>query len=263
MRDPDGSRTQKGMTTTAQPRVKPGVPAGGEFTAVGHSDSVPSLDPAAATSGLDFEADTHWMTDDQLDSLDIVMQRLKAAGIEGKILSVNSHDGTDLTYFSPEGNRFHLITQDNATSIWRRDEDDLDEAHHGSSQMGNYGSSRPETIAEVVGFARSQARIADAWVKTTELRSNDDVRFHLPVIGENLSGQYVSMLVETPNGSFDLRAARGTGELTVAPQNTDQILSARMTQAFLEDVTEHSAVAPAGVAAAMTRTIATATGENW
>lgn len=31
------------MTTTAQPRIAPGVPAGGEFTAFGHSDSVPSL----------------------------------------------------------------------------------------------------------------------------------------------------------------------------------------------------------------------------
>ena len=31
------------MTTTAQPRVHAGVPAGGEFTAFGHSDSVPSL----------------------------------------------------------------------------------------------------------------------------------------------------------------------------------------------------------------------------
>lgn len=43
MREPDGRRTQKGMTTTAQPRVHPGVPSGGEFTAVGHSDQVPSL----------------------------------------------------------------------------------------------------------------------------------------------------------------------------------------------------------------------------
>lgn len=32
------SRTQKGMTTTAKPRVQPGVPAGGEFTAYPHSD---------------------------------------------------------------------------------------------------------------------------------------------------------------------------------------------------------------------------------
>ncbi|HEX9086142.1 MAG TPA: hypothetical protein VF867_01285 [Arthrobacter sp.] len=31
------------MTTTAQPRVSPGVPSGGEFTAVGHSDQVPAL----------------------------------------------------------------------------------------------------------------------------------------------------------------------------------------------------------------------------
>jgi hypothetical protein len=71
------------------------------------------------------------------------------------------------------------------------------------------------------------------------------------------------MVVQTPHGSFDVRTARGTHELTVAPQNTDQILSPRMTQAFLEDVTDHSEVDPAEVAAAMTRTIATATGENW
>jgi hypothetical protein len=31
------------MTTTAQPRVQPGVPTGGEFTAFGHSENVPSL----------------------------------------------------------------------------------------------------------------------------------------------------------------------------------------------------------------------------
>lgn len=31
------------MTTTAQPRVQPGVPSGGEFTAVGHSDQVAAL----------------------------------------------------------------------------------------------------------------------------------------------------------------------------------------------------------------------------
>ena len=31
------------MTTTAQPRVLPGVPSGGEFTAVGHSDQVAAL----------------------------------------------------------------------------------------------------------------------------------------------------------------------------------------------------------------------------
>lgn len=43
MLDPDGRRTQKGMTTTAQPRIAPGVPSGGEFTAYGHSDAVPSL----------------------------------------------------------------------------------------------------------------------------------------------------------------------------------------------------------------------------
>lgn len=30
-------------TTTAQPRIAPGVPAGGEFTAFGHSDNVPAL----------------------------------------------------------------------------------------------------------------------------------------------------------------------------------------------------------------------------
>lgn len=39
----DGGRIQKGMTTTAQPRIAPGVPAGGEFTAFSHSDAVPSL----------------------------------------------------------------------------------------------------------------------------------------------------------------------------------------------------------------------------
>lgn len=31
------------MTTTAQPRIAPGVPSGGEFTAFGHSDNVPAL----------------------------------------------------------------------------------------------------------------------------------------------------------------------------------------------------------------------------
>lgn len=31
------------MTVTAQPRVQPGVPTGGEFTAYGHSENVPSL----------------------------------------------------------------------------------------------------------------------------------------------------------------------------------------------------------------------------
>lgn len=31
------------MTVTAQPRVQPGVPTGGEFTAFGHSENVPSL----------------------------------------------------------------------------------------------------------------------------------------------------------------------------------------------------------------------------
>jgi hypothetical protein len=31
------------VTTTAQPRVQPGVPTGGEFTAFGHSENVPSL----------------------------------------------------------------------------------------------------------------------------------------------------------------------------------------------------------------------------
>jgi hypothetical protein len=31
------------VTTTAQPRIAPGVPAGGEFTAYGHSDVVASL----------------------------------------------------------------------------------------------------------------------------------------------------------------------------------------------------------------------------
>lgn len=251
------------MTTTAQPRVLPGVPSGGEFTAVGHSDAVPSLDPAAATPGLSFEADTHWMTDDQLEALHTVQQRLEAAGVEGTILSVNSDDCTDLTYASPKGNRFHFITGENTTAIWRRDEDGLDEAHHGSSQMGHYGRSTPDSIAEVVGYARSQARIVDAWVQATELRSNDDVQFYPPVTGSNKSGDFVSMVVQTPHGSFDLRAARGTGELTVAPQNTDQILSPRMTRAFLEDVTEHSEVDPTEVATAMTRTIATATGEDW
>jgi hypothetical protein len=207
--------------------------------------------------------DTSWMTPEQRVTYMKAMQRLSASRIEGTITRILATSGDDFEYVSPEGNKFHLITQDNTTAIWRRDEDNLDAAHHGSSQMGNYGPSRPETIAEVVGYARAQARIADAWVAATALRSNNDIQFYPPAAGENPSGEYVSMLVETPHGSFDLRAARGTGELTVAPQNTDQILSPRMTQAFLEDVTEHSEVAPSGVAAAMTRTIATATGENW
>lgn len=33
-----GCRTQKGMTTTAKPRGKPGLPAGGEFTAYAHKE---------------------------------------------------------------------------------------------------------------------------------------------------------------------------------------------------------------------------------
>lgn len=262
MRDPDGGRTQKGMTTSSQPRVQPGVPAGGEFTAVGHSDQVSALTPAGPV-GLTIMEDTSWMTPEQRVTYMKAMQRLSAARIEGTIARILATSGDDFEYVSPEGNKFHLIIQDNTTAIWRQDEDDLDEAHHGSSQMGSYGSSRPETIAEVVDHARAQARISDAWVASTELRSNNDIQFYPPYTGENPSGEYVSMLVATPHGSFDLRAARGTGELTVAPQNTDQILSPRMTQAFLEDVTEHSEVDPSGVAAAMTRTIATATGEDW
>jgi hypothetical protein len=261
--DPDGRRTQKGMTTTAQPRVQPGVPSGGEFTAVGHSDTVPSLDPAAAPAGLVADADTSWMTEKQLEQYNAALQRLRDAGVEGRIAEINTYDGEDFDYVSPEGTRFHLIANESAVSIWRQDEDELDEAHCGSSQKGRYGTSTPRDIAEVVDYARSQARIADAWVQATELRSNDDIKFYLPVTGENPSGEYVGMLVETAHGSFDVRTARGTHEVTVAPQNTDQILSPRMTQAFLEDVTDHSKVDPTEVAAAMTRTIATATGADW
>jgi len=251
------------MTTTTQSRVQPGVPAGGEFSAVGHSDAVTALDPTAAPAGLIANADTSWMTEDQLASYNAALKRLRDAGVEGTIAQINTYDAEDFDYVSPEGNEFHLITKENTTSIWRRDEDELDEAHLGASEMGQYGRSRPETVAEVVGYARSQARIADAWATTTALRSNDDFKFYLPVIGENPSGEFVSMLVETPNGSFEVRTARGTHEVTVAPQDSDQILSQRMTRAFLEDVTEHSEVGTIGVGAAMIRTIATATGENW
>jgi len=130
-------------------------------------------------------------------------------------------------------------------------------------RWAHYGTSTPKAIAEVVDHARSQARIADAWARTTDLRSNDDFKFYLPVTGENPSGEFVSMIVETPNGSFQVRTTRSTHDITVAPQNSDQILSPRMTRAFLEDITEHSDVDTAEVGHAMTRTIAAATGENW
>lgn len=203
------------------------------------------------------------MTAEQRDQHMKALQRLSAAGIEGTIPRILSSGGDDFEYVSPEGHKFHLIVQGTATAIRRMDEDYIDPAHRGSAMAGVYEQSTPETIREVVSYGRAQARIADAWSNSTWLRSTKDVRFNLPRTGSNPSGDYVEMLVETPHGAFDVRAARGTRKLTVAPRGTDEILSPRMTQAFLEDVTEHSDVDALEVGAAMTKTIAAATGEDW
>jgi len=132
------------MTTTAQPRVLPGVPSGGEFTAVGHSDNVPSLDLTTAPAGLIADADTSWMTEEKLASYNAAVRRLRDAGVEGRIAEINTYDPEDFDYVSPEGNGFHLITKGDATSIWRHDEDDLDVAHRGASEMGPLRHVHPE-----------------------------------------------------------------------------------------------------------------------
>ena len=265
MLDPDGRRTQKGMTTTAQPRVHAGVPAGGEFTAFGHSDNVPGLLRPAAPMGLTIMEDTSWMTPEQNAQHMKALQRLSEARIEGTITRTLSVGGDDFEFVSPEGHKFHLIIQDTASAIRRMrvDEDHVDPAHRGTAQLGYYSHSTPEKIQKVVDFARAQARVADAWAASTSLRSSKSLRFGLPRTGTNPSGDYVEMLVETEHGAFDVRAARHTGALTVAPKGTDQILSPRMTQAFLEDLTEDTGAAPSELSTAMTKTIATATGETW
>lgn len=52
------------MTTTAQPRIAPGVPSGGEFTSFGHSDNVPAL-----FTPLNVHEQTHLgLMSDSLDS---------------------------------------------------------------------------------------------------------------------------------------------------------------------------------------------------
>jgi hypothetical protein len=76
------SRTQEGMTNNAQARVAPGVPSGGEFTAVGHSDNVPALDswtpPAQSTAeifaGLDDIDARFRRLEQQKDALDKIRQ---------------------------------------------------------------------------------------------------------------------------------------------------------------------------------------------
>lgn len=251
------------MTNSTQPRVQPGVPSGGEFTAFGHSDTVPSLTAPSAQPGLAVKADMSWMNEDQAASCRASLQRLTDAGIEGTITEINTYSGDDFDYVSPEGHTFHLIIQDRNTSIWRRNEDHLDIAHRGSAMAGDYGRSTPQKIAETIAYARAQSRLTEAWLSSTTLRSTKDIQFYLPRADENPSGEYVEMMVDTEHGTFDVRAARGTGELTVAPSGTDQVLSPRMTQAFLEDLTEESGADPSEVSAAMTKTIATATGEDW
>lgn len=213
--------------------------------------------------GLTVMEDTSWMNAEQNATHMRALQRLSAAGIEGTITAINTYSGDDFDYVSPEGHTFHLIVQDRNTSIWRKDEDHLDVAHRGSAMAGDYGRSTPQKIAETVAYARAQSRLTEAWISSTTLRSNKDIQFYLPRADENPSGEYVEMMVDTEHGTFDVRAARGTGELTVAPSGTDQVLSPRMTQAFLEDLTEESGVDPSEVSAAMTKTIAIATGEDW
>lgn len=213
--------------------------------------------------GLTIMEDTSWMTAEQNAQHMKALQKLSAAGIEGTITKILSTGRDDFEYVSPEGHKFHLIIQDTATSIRRTDQDNIDSAHRGTAQLGFYSRSTPEKIQEAVAFGRSQALIADAWVRTTKLRSTKDLRFNLPRTGANPSGEYVEMMVENKYGDFDVRAARHTGALTVAPHGTDQILSPRMTQAFLEDLTEQSGANASEISAAMTKTIATATGEDW
>ena len=250
------------MTTSAQPRVQPGVPSGGEFTAFGHSDSFPTLRPTAPM-GLTIMEDTSWMNAEQSATHMKALQRLSEAGIEGTITAINTYSGDDFDYVSPEGNKFHLIIQDTATSVRRLDDKHIDVAHRGTAMLGFYSRSTPQKIVEAVDYGRAQARIADAWVASTTLRSTNELQFHLPRTGSKPSGDYVEMMVDAKHGTFDVRAARGTGELTVAPHGTDQFLSPRMTRAFLEDLTEESGANASEISTAMTKTIATATGEDW
>lgn len=250
--------------TAEQPRVRPGVPAAGQWAAYGHNDNVPGLQLPAAPAGPRFGLTPEYFDPadqavyDRHESL-LINSGIDAAIDDNPVLL----GGRTEFVASTDGRRFILGVTDAGVTVHRDPDEVPPDARDQTgfiTEAGDGEPTRPDHIADAMADAVRRARFDDA-LYNAGIHSTDEAEFSGFAVHEGRNGTRTAELtITTAGGSFRLETrSLGPGaEYGVTDFTAGRFLTGRMADAVLLDALEATGQDQTGAEAFVRRITAAA-----